>query len=117
MDYEFEKIWNKAVEKISTLYGEKLDYTTILFLIGVQELKQDFRKFTKNEKVDLIHIGMCSILAPYGYYTFSGKDKDGWPHFERSENLPRLSVEDQEKFVKQAIMKYFEEQNLPREVH
>lgn len=107
MDYVFEKAWNDTVSRISTSYGEKLDYAAILFLIGVQELNQDYQKFKKHQKVDLIHIGICSVLIPYGYYTFIGRDEEGWPHFERTENLPNLNPEEQELLVKKAVIKYF----------
>lgn len=109
MDYIFEKAWNETVSRISKQYGEKLDYAAILFLIGVQELNQDYQKFKKNQKVELIHIGICSVLVPYGYYTFIGRDDDGWPHFERTESLPNLSATEQELLVKKAIVKYFAE--------
>jgi hypothetical protein len=109
MDYVFEKAWQDTVSRISVSYGEKLDYASILFLIGVQELNQDFQKFKKNQKVELIHIGICSVLVPYGYYKFIGRDEDGWPHFERTEDLPPLTAAEQELLVKKAIVKYFAE--------
>ena len=70
MDYVFEKTWNETVSKISASFGEKLDYAAILFLIGVQELGQDYQKYKKDEKLELMHVGICSLLVPYGYYTF-----------------------------------------------
>ena len=40
----------------------------ILFLIGIQEVG-DFRtKFTKEQKQDLMHVAVCSLLSPSGYY-------------------------------------------------
>ena len=108
MDYVFEKIWNETVTRISASYGEKLDYAAILFLIGVQELGQDYQKFKKDEKVELMHIGICSLLVPYGYYTFVGRDEQGWPHFERNSALPHLSPPEQEVLVRKAIVRYFQ---------
>ncbi len=109
MNTELENAWEDTVTRISKAYGEKLDYTTILFLIGVQELKCDFRKFKKNEKLDLIHIGICSVLQPLGYYQFIGKDEEGWPHFERTEKLNNLTASKQDEIIKQAIITYFEQ--------
>lgn len=109
MDDTLEKAWKDTVARISESYGEKLDYTTILFLIGLQELGQDFRKFKKDEKVDLMHIGLCTVLQPFGYYTLTGKDEEGWPHFKRADDMPRLNPEEQDKLVKKAIIKYFGE--------
>jgi hypothetical protein len=107
MDYVFEKAWNETVTRISASFGEKLDYGAILFLIGVQELGKDFQVFKKDQKVELMHVGVCSLLIPYGYYKFIGRDEDGWPHFERTENLPLLSAAEQELLVKKAIVRYF----------
>jgi len=107
MDYVFEKIWNETVTRISAAYGEKLDYAAILFLIGVQELGQDYQKFKKDQKVELMHIGICSLLVPYGYYSFIGRDEEGWPHFERNSALPYLSAPEQELLVRKAIVRYF----------
>src|SRR5690606_39403150 len=68
--------------------GEELDLDAIIFLVGVQELGMGFRKFKKDEKVNLMHIAICRVLEPYGYYEYEGRDADGWPHYkvlERSE--------------------------------
>ena len=108
MDYVFEKTWNETVSKISASFGEKLDYAAILFLIGVQELGQDYQKFKKDEKLELMHVGICSLLVPYGYYTFVGRDEQGWPHFERNGDLPNLTPTEQELLVKKAIVNYFQ---------
>jgi hypothetical protein len=107
MDYVFEKSWNETVTRISASFGEKLDYAGILFLIGFQELGQTDRDFKKDEKISLMHIAICTLLEPYGYYTFSGKDADGWPHWERVEEIPPLSPPEQELLIRKAIVQYF----------
>lgn len=107
MDYLFEKKWQDTVEEISKNFGEKLDYSSILFLIGLQELGLFDQKFKKDQKVELMHIAICALLEPFGYYEFEGRDPDGWPHFVKKENLPALEPRDQEILIKRAIMKYF----------
>ena len=82
----------------------------ILFLVGVQELGQGAREFRKDEKLDLMHIGICVTLLPYGYYRELGRDADGWPHFERVMDLPPLEGEEQERLMKEALLAYFETQ-------
>ncbi len=54
-----------------------------------------------------MHIGICTLLMPYGYYKFIGKDDEGWPHFENVQKLPALRPLEQEKLMKQAIIDYF----------
>lgn len=92
--------------------GERPDVDTILFLIGVQELGQGKRKFEKDDKVNLIHIAVCTILEPFGFYRFDGRDADGWPLFEFLEALPELKANEQSLLMKYAIIQYFEDRQL-----
>jgi hypothetical protein len=109
MDYQFEMEWKAVERRITEQFGEDIDLQGIIYLIGVQELGQGFRKFKKDEKVDLMHIAICTLLEPYGYYEFIGKDEDGWPHFKRTQKLPGLAAEDQELLMKRSIIQYFQE--------
>ncbi len=109
MDYQFEAEWKAVERRISEQFGEDIDLQGILYLIGVQELGQGFRKFKKDDKVDLMHIAICTLLEPFGYYEFVGKDDDGWPHFKRTQKLPTLQAEEQELLMKRAVIQYFQE--------
>lgn len=80
----------------------------ILFLIGVQELGQGPQTFTKEQKQDLMHIAICTLLAQSGYYSFSGYDEEGWPHFTQLKELPPFNLMEQENFLKDHILLYFE---------
>ncbi len=85
-----------------------MDLNGIIFLIGVQELGQHAREFKKDEKLALMHIAICVLLRPFGYYTELGRDADGWPHFERIKDLPALDAAGQERLMKEAVLEYFE---------
>lgn len=104
--------WAKVEKTIAETIGggEVPDVSTIVYLIGVQELGQNRTKFNKDQKLDLMHVGVCTILEPFGYYKYLGRDSDGWPHFETTEKLPHLSAGQQQLFLKEAIVMYFEEQ-------
>ena len=104
---EIENQWKLLHSDMSVRFGEGMDMTGILFLIGVQELGKGNVTFSKQEKMDLIHIAICRILSPLGYYKMTGRDKDGWPHWELIAKLPNLSPEPQEIFLKGAIISYF----------
>jgi len=84
----------------------------ILFLIGIQELGNFRDKFTKEQKQDLMHIAVCSLLAKSGYYELSGSDEDGWPHFTQLKPMPELDAIEQENFLKDHILLYFSEHEL-----
>jgi hypothetical protein len=66
----------------------------------------------KDDNVNLIHIGICSVLEPYGYYRFDFFDDDGWPHFELLEELPSLKAGEQSILMKEALVEYFLKRQL-----
>lgn len=108
MDYAFEKKWKALTEQLEAQFGAEMELDAILFLIGVQELGQGFRKFSKDEKLHLMHISVCRLLEPYGYYEFEGNDDDGWPHYHKKEEMPYLKPEEQQLLMKRAIVEYFD---------
>lgn len=110
MDFEFDKKWRNLVANLSKHQDEELDFQSILFLIGIQELNKGFIRLNKDQKLEVMHIAVCTILEPYGFYEYSGHDDDGWPHFESKKSLPSLNPRDQEKFMKQAVLDYFDKQ-------
>ena len=107
MDIEFEESWKAVVKKISEPYGEELEMQAILFLIGVQELGKGYTKFTKDQKVDVMHVAICTLLTQYGYYELEGLDADGWPHWKATDKLPFLKPLQQNHLMRQAIVEYF----------
>ena len=109
MDFEFENKWKLLISDVSEKFGEPLDLSSILFLIGVQEVGQGFQKYKKDEKLDLMHVAICKLLEPYGYYKLNGKDEEGWPHFDFNSTLPTLNPSEQQRLIKQSILEYFEE--------
>lgn len=92
--------------------GDELDLDGIIYLIGVQELGQGYRKFKKDEKVNLMHIAICRLLEPLGYYEFDFFDTDGWPHYKVKEELPFLKPGEQSIMMKEAIVNYFLEKEV-----
>ena len=99
--------WKELVTKLNEKFGIEPDLQAILFLIGVQELGMGNKKFKKDDKVNLIHIAICTVLEPYGYYEFEGRDKDGWPHFKQKEQLPFLSAAEQNNLITRGVIEYF----------
>ena len=108
-DEELKKRWGEVVEKLSSKFadGEILDLDGIIYLIGVQELGQLHRTFKKDEKLNLMHIAICRLLEPYGYYEFDYFDEEGWPHYKIKEALPNLKAGEQSILMKDAIVNYF----------
>lgn len=108
MDYKFEQKWLATVKEASDAFGQPVDLQAILFLIGLQELGKGSIKYSKDDKMAIMHIATCRVLEPFGYYQFTGLDQDGWPHFEKLQDLPPLSAAEQERLMKEAIIDYLD---------
>jgi hypothetical protein len=100
--------WWKLEEKMIERFGKKPDLETILFLIGVQEYGNIRPKFTKEQKQDLMHIAVCTLLSQSGYYELDRYDDDGWPHFRQLKALPTFDMMEQETFLKDHVLLYFD---------
>ena len=109
MDVLFEQQWRTLLDTLETRFGGGMDLHDILYLVGVQELGQGFRKFKKQEKMDLMHVAVCTVLVPQGFYEFKGRDDDGWPHFEEKIPLPALEPKEQDRLIRRALVEYFGE--------
>lgn len=110
-DEQLKSRWELLVDKLSQQFadGDTLDLDAIIYLIGVQELGQFDRKYKKDHKLDLMHIAICKLLTPYGYYEFDYVDDDGWPHYITKTELPHLKAGEQSILMKEAIVNYFVE--------
>ena len=108
MEIEFQKKWDKLVMQINKRFNDELDVESILFVIGMQELGQVVDKFSKGQKLEVIHVAVCAILEPFGFYEYEGRDKDAWPHWKVVKDLPRLSNDEQEQLIKEGVLEYFE---------
>lgn len=113
-DIQLKERWENVVSILSNQFsqGEDLDLDAIIYLIGVQEFGRFQQLFKKDEKLNLMHIAICRLLEPYGYYQFDFVDKEGWPHYIIKEELPPLKAGEQSVLMKEAIVNYFIEKEL-----
>jgi hypothetical protein len=105
---DLQSRWWELEAQLVERFGKKPDMEAILFLIGVQELGDLRKKFSKEQKQDLMHVAVCSLFAQSGYYELEGADEDGWPHFKQLKALPVMTMPEQENFMKDHILLYFE---------
>jgi hypothetical protein len=75
----------------------------------MREMGFGYREYSKQEKMDLMHVGTCTILAPSGFYEWQDKDEDGWPHWSLARPLPYLDIFAQAHFLRFHILQYFEQ--------
>jgi hypothetical protein len=107
-----QRWWTLESRLIDRFNGKKPDMETILFLIGIQEFGEIREKFTKEQKQDLMHVAVCSLLVPSGYYELEKVDEDGWPHFKQLKPMPDMNPVEQENFLKDHILLYFQDNDL-----
>jgi hypothetical protein len=110
-DLDLERSWHKLVTYLENSIGKKpKDLNAVLFIIGMQELGKGAKRFSKEEKQDLMHIAICKVLSFSGYYELEGLDKEGWPHWKLTKKLPHFDLLEQEKLLKMHVLEYFEKE-------
>ena len=107
MDFDTELRFQKLIECLKPTFEMDLDLTALIYLIGLNEAGFGFRVYSKQEKMDLMHVAICTLLAPGGYYEFSHRDDQNWPHFTLVQSLPTLNEKEQKHVLKEAIIDYF----------
>ena len=108
-DEKLKEYWDELVSRLTNQFadGDIIDLDGIIYIIGVQELGKLNQKFEKDDKINLMHIAICRLLEPFGYYEFEYYDDDGWPHYKVLEELPPLKPGEQSVLMKEAVVLYF----------
>ena len=105
----FEQRWMDMQQMLAERFGKVPDMEGILFLIGINELGgiPEKKKFTKEQKQDLMHIAVCRLLSQLGYYEFVLRDEEGWPHYQEIKKIPLTGMAGQEQMLKECVLEYF----------
>jgi hypothetical protein len=109
---DLQQRWWDLEAKLLERFGKKPDVEAVLFLIGMQETGFIHDTISKEQKQDLMHVAVCTLLSQSGYYIVEGNDEDGWPHFKQLKELPEFGLIEQENFLKDHILLYFEQQGF-----
>lgn len=109
---DLQQRWWSLEAKILERFGKKPDVEAVLFLIGMQETGFVRKDISKEQKQDLMHVAICTVLSPSGFYVLEGNDEEGWPHFKQLKELPVMNTYEQENFLKDHILLYFEQQGF-----
>ena len=109
---DLQQRWWKLEARLVERFGKKPDLETVLFLIGIQETGMIKDKITKEQKQDMMHVAVCTIMGPSGYYEMASVDEDGWPHFRQLKPMPEMNAIEQENFIKDHVLLYFEQHGL-----
>ncbi len=111
-DEELARKWHRLQETLDGQFGKQPGIEAILFLIGIQSRGRGFEpKLNKQVKQDIIMEGTHCVFETLGLYKRVGIDSNGLSLWERNGPLlPKLSLPDQEKLLRVAILSYFEVQ-------
>ncbi len=109
---DIKQRWLTLEQDLLVRFGKIPDLNAILLLIGIQEVKNTKKEYTKEEKQDAMHVAICTLLSLSGYYTLDGYDVDGWPHFTQEKPLPHNNLFEQEYFLKDHVLLYFQQHEV-----
>lgn len=105
--------WDRVLSYLARSLGiYDPDLEGILFVIGVNIVGKGPEKFNKREKTEIIHVAVCELLEPYGFYQRIAVSEDGWPDYRVVKPLPILSIVEQERLLKMAVIDYFRREGL-----
>jgi len=108
---EFDRVgWAKLKEEFKSNYGEFPSVISLLFLIGMEHTPVFGVELTKEQKQEVIHVGLCAMLVKEGVYTLDHHDEDGWPHYKATEKSETINIEKQENYIKQLLINYFNDE-------
>lgn len=100
--------WNDLCERLNDQFGIEVDLNGVLFLVGMRERGLLFQTFTKEEKLNLINLGSCTLYQEMGLITSYGQDKDGWPLFQQNSLAPVIPEELKLKTLQDCAIRYFQ---------
>ena len=103
---DLNKKWDALVSRLENQFDDEMSLKGILYLIGVQELNMGIKRFGREEKLDILHVAICKILTPFGFYKFDKIDEDGWPHWIELKALKNLNEQKQKLLMKEAIINH-----------
>ncbi len=99
--------WKNLCERLSGMFGIDVDLNGVLFLVGIRERGLTFQKFTKEEKINLINLGSCTLYQEMGLVEISGEDAEGWPLFQQKSLAPVIAEELKQKTLQDCAISYF----------
>lgn len=103
---DLDKDWEALIRRLEKQFDDEMTLKGVLYLIGIQELNFGIKRFSREEKLNVLHVATCKLLSGFGYYKFVSVDKDGWPHYKEVKAIKTLNEKEQEYLIKKAIINY-----------
>lgn len=89
-------------------FGKKPAPEAMLLLIGYQESPLVKHSQSKEEKLDLINLGLLTVLSLLGFFR-RRNGENGWPAFDP---LNKIADGDREQLIRKGMVLYFRESGL-----
>lgn len=99
--------WIELCERLSEMFGIQVDLNGVLFLVGIRERGLTLQQFTKEEKLNLINLGSCTLYKEMGLTEIIGYDAEGWPLFRQKALSPEIPEERKQKTLQDCALRYF----------
>lgn len=99
--------WDELCNFLSDKFGNEVDLSVVLFLVGVRERGLCFQEFSKEEKLNLINFGGCVLFKEMGLVEEKGVDSEGWPVFKQKSVVFSITEERKNKILQECAINYF----------
>lgn len=100
--------WEELCEHLGRQFGIEVDLNGVLFLVGIRERGLAFQSFTKEEKMNLINLGSCTLYLEMGLTETTGTDEEGWPLFRQKTLAPSIPEGRKHKILQECALRYFQ---------
>ncbi len=100
--------WKELGQILHARFGVEIDLNGALFLIGIRERGLSFQEFSREEKLNLINLGICILYQEMGLVSPSGTGKDGWPLFHQNALAPIILEDLKIKTLQECAIRYFQ---------
>lgn len=107
---ELARQWEELLAWMEERFGRQAGIESILFLVGIQSRGRGYEpRLSKKAKQDLIMEGTYCVFETLGLYKRVGINEKGQVAWEKGDlSYPVLSLQEQEKLLKGAILHYFD---------
>jgi len=99
--------WVELCDQLGKQFDIDIDLNGVLFLVGIRERGLTFQQFSKEEKLNLIHLGSCALYQEMGLTEKTGIDEEGWPIFTQKSLAPAIPEERKHKVLQDCAVRYF----------
>lgn len=99
--------WTQLCFRLGEMFQMDLDTNGVFLLIGIREKGWGFREFSKEEKLNLIRLGSCTLLCELKQLERVTSDRDGWPVFKQPAFFPEWNEAQKQQKLKEAAVVYF----------